>query len=152
MKLIASALFGALFGLGLLVSGMTDPARVLAFLDVAGAWNPALALVMGAAVAVALPAFAIARRRGVSALGEAIALPDRFRIDGRLVGGAAIFGLGWGLSGLCPGPALVLLGQDLARAGVFVAALVAGAWIAGLSNKVERRPEAASGPSTFSVT
>lgn len=102
MRLLASALFGVLFGVGLLVSGMTDPARVLAFLDVAGAWNPALALVMGAAVAVALPAFAIARRRGVSALGEPIALPDRFRIDARLVSGAAIFGLGWGLSGICP--------------------------------------------------
>jgi uncharacterized membrane protein YedE/YeeE len=131
MRILASALFGVLFGVGLLVSGMTDPARVLAFLDVAGAWNPALALVMGAAVAVALPAFAIARRKGVSALGEPIALPDRFRIDARLVSGAAIFGLGWGLSGICPGPAIVLLGQDLPRAGVFVAAVVVGAWIAG---------------------
>lgn len=129
MKLLFSALFGVLFGVGLLVSGMTDPARVLAFLDVAGAWNPALAFVMGGAVAVALPAFAIARRRGVAALGTRIELPDRFRIDARLVGGAAIFGLGWGLSGICPGPAIVLLGQDLVRAGVFVAALIVGAWL-----------------------
>jgi uncharacterized membrane protein YedE/YeeE len=131
MKVLASALFGVLFGVGLLISGMTDPARVLAFLDVAGAWNPALALVMGAAVAVALPAFAVARRKSVSALGERIELPDRFRIDARLVSGAALFGLGWGLSGICPGPAIVLLGQDLSKAGVFVAAAVVGGWVAG---------------------
>lgn len=130
MKLLTSALFGAIFGVGLLVSGMTDPSRVLAFLDFTGAWNPALALVMGAAVAVAFPAFAIARRPGASALGEAIALPNRFRVDTRLVSGAAIFGLGWGLSGICPGPALVLVGQAPARAAAFVAALLVGARIA----------------------
>jgi hypothetical protein len=131
MKVVSSLLFGVLFGVGLLISGMTDPARVLGFLDVSGAWNPALAFVMGGAVVVALPAFAIARRKGVSALGGQIALPDRFRIDGRLVAGAAIFGLGWGLSGICPGPGIVLLGQDLTKAGVFVAALIIGAAIVG---------------------
>lgn len=132
MKILTSALFGVLFGVGLLVSGMTDPSRVLAFLDVAGAWNPALALVMGAAVGVALPGFALVKRRGVSVLGDPVELPGGFRIDARLLCGAAIFGLGWGLSGICPGPALVLLGQTPARAGAFVAALIAGAWIAGL--------------------
>lgn len=131
MRSLAAALFGLLFGLGLVVSGMTDPARVLAFLDVAGAWNPALAFVMGGAVAVAAAAFAIARRRRVSALGAPIQLPDRSRIDGRLLGGAAVFGLGWGLSGICPGPAIVLVGESPLKAGVFAAAIVAGAWLGG---------------------
>lgn len=133
IRTLTAALFGVLFGVGLLVSGMTDPARVQGFLDVAGAWNPALAFVMGGAVLVALPAFAIARRRRRSALGEPIDLPDRFRIDARLIGGSAIFGVGWGLSGICPGPGLVLVGQDLTQAGAFVAALIVGAWLSRLS-------------------
>jgi len=141
MKVISSLLFGVLFGVGLLISGMTDPARVLAFLDVGGAWNPALAFVMGGAVLVALPAFAIARRKSVSALGVRIELPDRFRIDRRLVSGAAIFGLGWGLAGICPGPAIALLGQDLTKAGVFVAALVLGAAITGSASALTARPD-----------
>jgi uncharacterized membrane protein YedE/YeeE len=131
MRILFSFLFGGLFGAGLLLSGMSDPGRVLGFLDVTGAWNPALAAVMGGAVIVALPAFVIARRRKVAVLGEPIALPDRFRIDGRLLAGAAIFGVGWGLSGICPGPALVLLGLDLTKGAVFVAALVVGGWLAG---------------------
>jgi hypothetical protein len=133
MKLVSAALFGALFGVGLLISGMTDPARVLGFLNLAGSWNPALAFVMGGAVAVTLPAFLIARRRPVSALNGPIALPERFRIDRPLVTGAAIFGLGWGLSGVCPGPALVLLAQAPVKASVFVAALIVGGWLAGLA-------------------
>jgi uncharacterized membrane protein YedE/YeeE len=142
VKLLMSALFGALFGVGLLVSGMTDPARVLAFLDVAGDWNPALAFVMGGAVAVALPAFALARRKSASALGGPIELPDRRRIDARLIAGAAIFGLGWGLSGVCPGPAIVLMGLDLPRVAVFVAALVIGGWLAGVRIPARVRPAA----------
>jgi uncharacterized membrane protein YedE/YeeE len=132
MKVLSAALFGLLFGAGLIVSGMTDPARVIGFLDVTGAWNPALAFVMGGAVVVALPAFAFARRGGASALGGAIELPpDRFRIDRRLLAGAAIFGVGWGLVGVCPGPSLVLFGQDPSRAALFVGAMIVGAWIAG---------------------
>ena len=138
MKVLTAAVFGALFGLGLIVSGMTDPARVLGFLDVAGAWNPALAFVMGGAVLTALPAFAIARRRRVSLMGEPIGLPDRRTVNARLLIGAAIFGVGWGLVGICPGPGLVLLGQNPLRAGVFVAAIAVGAWIARL-----REPAAA---------
>ena len=143
MKSLVGLVSGMLFGVGLALSGMTDPARVIGFLDVAGAWNPALAFVMGGAVATAMPAFAIARRKGVSALGVRIELPDRFRIDARLVSSAAIFGLGWGLSGICPGPALALLGLDLTRAGAFVAALVVGAWIAGSPRARRTRPAAA---------
>jgi hypothetical protein len=130
MRSLAAAVFGFLFGLGLMVAGMTDPARVLAFLDVAGAWDPTLAFVMIGAIAVAAPAFAIARRRPVAALGDPIALPDRRRIDSRLVGGSALFGLGWGLAGICPGPALVLLGTDGLSALLFVASLLAGGGIA----------------------
>ena len=141
-KVLTSALFGVIFGLGLIISGMTDPARVLGFLDVAGHWNPALAFVMGGAVAVALPAFAVARRRGVSALGDRIEPMDRFRIDAPLLAGAAVFGVGWGLSGICPAPGLVLLGQDFGRAGVFVGALVVGAWITGLPAALGRRRQA----------
>ena len=132
MKVLASALFGVLFGVGLLVSGMTDPARVLGFLDVAGAWNPALAFVMAGAVVVAAPAFWIARKRQVSVLGEPIETPDRFKIDVRLLVGAGVFGVGWGLSGICPGPGLVLLGQDGLGAAAFVGALVVGSLLGGL--------------------
>ncbi len=142
LKILTAALFGVLFGVGLLISGMTDPARVLAFLDVAGAWNPALALVMGAAVIVAAPAYAYVRRKGVDALGEPVALPNRFRINIPLVAGAAIFGLGWGLSGLCPGPSLVVLGQDAEKAGVFVVALVVGAWIVSFARRSGCPPSA----------
>jgi len=130
MRALTAFGFGLLFGLGLLLSGMTDPDRVKAFLDVAGAWNPALALVMGGAIAVALPAFAFARRNSHSLLGEAIDLPAKRQIDAPLVIGAAIFGLGWGLAGICPGPALVLAGHAAPGALVFVAALLIGTRLA----------------------
>ncbi len=131
MKILAAALLGLLFGAGLLLSGMTDPARVIGFLDVAGAWNPALALVMGSAVVVALPAFAFVRRTGKSIPGEPVRLPNRFNLTPALVLGAAIFGVGWGLVGLCPGPSLVVLSLSPIHVGVFVAALIVGLWIGG---------------------
>ncbi|BAI73460.1 hypothetical protein AZL_028220 [Azospirillum sp. B510] len=139
MRSLTAILFGFVFGLGLIIAGMTDPARVLAFLDVAGAWDPTLAFVMTGAIAVAAPAFAIARRKPVAALGDPIALPDRRHIDGRLVGGAALFGLGWGLAGICPGPALVLLGNDGLSALLFVAALLAGGGIADVLLRLPHR-------------
>ncbi len=119
---------GLLFGIGLIVSGMTDPARVLAFLDFTGAWNPSLALVMGGAVVAAAPAFAYARRRTRSTTSATgFPLPDRFRIDRPLLIGSALFGLGWGLSGLCPGPALIVAGSGSSVVLAFVAAMAAGA-------------------------
>jgi uncharacterized membrane protein YedE/YeeE len=129
-RAIIAGLCGFVFGVGLLLSGMTDPARVLAFLDVAGNWNPALAFVMAGAILVAVPAFARARRRPVSAFGDLIRLPDRFHIDLRLVGGAIIFGVGWGLSGICPGPAIVLFVSWRPEALLFGAGLVAGIVVA----------------------
>lgn len=126
MAFIAALLAGALFGSGLLLSRMSDPQRVLSFLDVAGSWNPALALTMGGAVAVAAPAFWLARRSRKTLLGAALTLPDRFGFDARLIGGSAIFGLGWGLSGICPGPGLLLLTAGSMQSIVFVAGMVAG--------------------------
>lgn len=117
---------GLVFGIGLVVSGMADPAKVQGFLDLAGAWDPSLALVMAGALAVAVPAFALARRRRASLVGTPIAMPASREIDRRLVAGSALFGVGWGLAGFCPAPALVVLGMGDAKAVVFVAAMLAG--------------------------
>ncbi len=117
---------GLLFGLGLLISGMTNPAKVLGFLDLAGPWDPSLALVMGSAIAVGSVGFAIARRRSASLLGLPMRLPTNRTVDRRLALGAAIFGAGWGLAGFCPGPALVALGTGAPQAVWFVLAMLAG--------------------------
>lgn len=119
-------LAGLLFGLGLMLAGMTDPSKVLAFLDLAGAWDPSLALVMGGGIAVGLGAFTLAKGRSKTLLGSAIFLPQATVIDRRLLVGSALFGVGWGLAGFCPGPALVSLGLGDAKVWVFVAAMVAG--------------------------
>jgi len=117
---------GLLFGLGLIVAGMTDPSKVIGFLDLAGAWDPSLALVMGGAILVGLGAFALAKRRSTSWLGHAMQLPTSTVIDRRLVIGSLLFGAGWGLAGFCPGPAIVSLGAGQSKAAVFVLAMVAG--------------------------
>ena len=119
-------LAGLLFGLGLMLAGITDPSKVLAFLDLAGAWDPSLALVMGGGIAVGLGAFTLAKGRSKTLLGSAIFLPQATVIDRRLLGGSALFGIGWGLAGFCPGPALVSLGLGDAKVWIFVAAMVAG--------------------------
>ncbi|MBA4216849.1 MAG: YeeE/YedE family protein [Proteobacteria bacterium] len=126
MSFIVAALSGLLFGLGLIVSGMVDPAKVLGFLDLAGAWDPSLALVMAGAIAVGLPVFALAARRRESLLGLPMQLPQSTGVDRRLVGGSLLFGIGWGLAGLCPGPALVVAAVGDAKALGFVAAMLAG--------------------------
>jgi len=134
MQIITALLSGLLFGFGLILAGMTDPARILAFLDVAGDWNPSLALVMAGAIAVAAPAFAWVRNSNRTLLGAAVKLPERWPVTAPLIGGAALFGLGWGLCGVCPGPALVLLGQDGLSALLLVAAIIVGSrggeWLA----------------------
>jgi uncharacterized protein len=119
-------LLGLLFGLGLLLAGMTDPAKVLAFLDLAGAWDPSLALVMGGGIVVGLGAFTLAKRRQRTLLGGPMMLPTATAMDRRLLGGSALFGVGWGLAGFCPGPAVVSLGLGDARVVVFVAAMLVG--------------------------
>ena len=119
-------LVGLLFGLGLIVSGMSDPAKVLGFLDLAGAWDPSLALVMVGAIAVACAPFAWARRRQKSLLGAPMQLPTSTRLDRRLLLGSLVFGAGWGLAGFCPGPALVALGSGWGEAAIFVAAMLGG--------------------------
>lgn len=123
---------GALFGLGLAVSGMTDPDKVLNFLDIAGRWDPSLALVMGGALAVALPGFAWVRRRGRSLTGQALPPMPAPRLDGRLLLGSALFGIGWGIAGYCPGPALASLAHGTLEPMLFVLALVAGSQAARL--------------------
>lgn len=129
-KLIASALgVGLLFGVGLDISGMASREKVLGFLDILGNWDPSLAFVMVGAIAVATIGFTLAARRKESWIGTPISLPQRREIDGRLIGGSVLFGIGWGLVGLCPGPAFVSLGQGHLDALLFIAAMLAGAFI-----------------------
>ena len=123
---ISEFLVGLMFGVGLLLSGMTDPGKVLGFLDFFGAWDPSLALVMGGAVVVGFFAFALAKKRTVNFFGGAMQLPATEAIDKRLLIGAVLFGAGWGLAGFCPGPALVSLGSGEAKAALFVAGMIAG--------------------------
>ena len=123
---LLSLLAGAVFGLGLLVSGMANPAKVLGFLDLAGPWDPSLALVMAGAIAIASVAFWVAGRRPMSLMGREMKLPSSRTVDRRLVGGSLLFGIGWGIAGFCPGPALVALGMGEGKAAVFVLAMLAG--------------------------
>ena len=141
MKRIAHALVaGGIFGLGLAVSGMTNPDKVLNFLDVAGHWDPSLALVMGAALAVATPGFAWLRRRGCTLDGGALPAQPGTRLDRRLLAGSALFGIGWGLAGYCPGPALANLAHGGSDAIVFVVAMLVGSQLARFLFPSEKRP------------
>lgn len=126
MNILAALAAGLLFGIGLIMSGMSDPSKVIGFLDLAGQWNPSLAFVMGGALIVGLVAFRSARRRRMTLLGGAMHLPTLRDIDHRLVLGSAAFGAGWGLAGFCPGPALVTLATGQQKALVFVLAMLAG--------------------------
>lgn len=126
MFVLTSLLAGLVFGLGLIVSGMANPAKVLGFLDLAGRWDPSLALVMAGAIAVGSIAFLLAKNRTRSLLGAEMKLPTTSHIDRRLVTGSALFGMGWGIAGFCPGPGLVALGMGESKALVFVAAMLAG--------------------------
>ena len=132
---LISFVTGLIFGSGLIISGMANPAKVLAFLDLAGAWDPSLALVMVGAIAVGLVAFRMAGQRSTTLLGEPLRLPNRRDIDKPLVLGALGFGIGWGLAGFCPGPAMVALGAGQLKAVVFVAAMLAGMALFEFLNK-----------------
>jgi uncharacterized membrane protein YedE/YeeE len=126
MLLLASFVCGFIFGLGLLISGMLQPAKVLAFLDIFGAWDPSLAIVMGVALVVAAAGYAFARRRGAPVLAAESLWPTATDIDSRLVFGSVLFGLGWGLVGLCPGPAIEAVVSLSPAVLVFVVAMSAG--------------------------
>ncbi len=138
MFVLTSLLAGLVFGLGLIVSGMANPAKVLGFLDLAGAWDPSLALVMGGAIAVGFFAFLTAKNRTRSFLGAEMKLPQGRLIDRRLLLGSLLFGMGWGVAGFCPGPGLVALGMGQTKAVVFVAAMLAGMVVFELVEKLRR--------------
>jgi len=123
---LSEFIVGLLFGCGLLLSGMTDPGKVLGFLDLAGSWDPSLALVMGGAIAVGFFAFALAKRRTTSFFGGALQLPTSKDIDKRLVIGGLLFGAGWGLAGFCPGPGIVSMAAGQPKALMFVLAMLIG--------------------------
>lgn len=130
MQIVSSLVAGLLFGVGLIVSGMVNPQKVQNFLDLFGAWDPSLAFVMGGAVLVALPGFWLVRGLGKPIFGDRFRLPTRNDVDLRLVTGAAVFGIGWGLGGYCPGPALTALPLAASGTVTFVVAMLAGMAIA----------------------
>ena len=145
MLALSAFLTGLLFGLGLVVSGMSDPFKVIGFLDVAGPWDPSLAFVMAGAVLVGLVAYRIAGRRAASVLGGPMRLPAVEGIDRRLVLGSLVFGVGWGLAGFCPGPALVALGAGYGKAAAFVGAMIAGMAIHELLERGRSAPTGQKG-------
>ena len=126
MRYLIALVGGLVFGLGLIASGMTDPAKIKGFLDLVGPWDPSLAFVMGGAIAIGVPAFAMAKHRTTSWSGDPMEIPSNTLIDWRLIAGGVLFGIGWGIGGFCPGPALVAMGYGLGAAWIFVAAMLAG--------------------------
>jgi uncharacterized membrane protein YedE/YeeE len=140
---LASLLIGIVFGLGLVISGLANPAKVLNFLDFAGAWDPSLAFVMAGAVAVTAIGYRLVLTRPGPMLDSQFHLPQAAAIDGRLLGGAAVFGVGWGLSGYCPGPAVTALAFLSPSTVVFVVGMLAGMWLAKSLTTGARRQAAA---------
>jgi uncharacterized membrane protein YedE/YeeE len=136
MQILTSLITGLIFGIGLIASGMADPAKVLGFLDLTGLWDPSLALVMAGAISVGALAFAVAGRRKASLIGLDMKLPTSRQLDRRLMAGSVLFGIGWGIAGFCPGPGLVALGMGESKALIFVLAMIAGM---GLFEVIERR-------------
>ena len=132
---------GLIFGVGLIFAGMTDPSKVIGFLDVAGSWDPSLAFVMGGAILVGVIAFRFARKRTVNLLGGMLTLPDQHDIDKRLVIGSLVFGIGWGMAGFCPGPAVTSLGTGNTKAALFVLAMIAGMLVFEFAERVFNAPE-----------
>lgn len=149
MHIVTALIAGLIFGIGLIVSGMTDPAKVSGFLDLAGSWNPSLAFVMGGAILVAFPAFRFIGTRKKSLTGAPLRLPADTRIDRRLIVGALLFGAGWGLAGYCPGPALASLAAGSMKPVLFTIAMLAGMAIFEILERVvaarERTASSAQG-------
>jgi uncharacterized membrane protein YedE/YeeE len=126
LRMLVTLLSGTLFGLGLAISGMVNPAKVIGFLDIAGDWDPTLAFVMGGALLVTVPALRLILKRESPVLADDFELPTKKDLDARLLGGSALFGVGWGLSGFCPGPAVTALATGLMPVFAFVAAMIVG--------------------------
>lgn len=126
MSILIALFCGLVMGLGIIVSDMSNPGKILGFLDIGGMWDPSLGLVMGTAILVAMPAFILAEKREKTLTGTAIQLPTSRQIDLRLIGGSVVFGIGWGLTGVCPGPALIMLGRGLPEGVTVVCGMVAG--------------------------
>ncbi|MDP8900476.1 MAG: YeeE/YedE family protein [Actinomycetota bacterium] len=126
LRAAAALVSGLVFGLGLAVSGMMNPAKVIGFLDVAGDWDPTLAFVMGGALLIAVPAYRLVPKRGRPVLEEKFSVPEKKAVDAPLLWGSALFGVGWGIVGFCPGPAIAALGTGLLPVFAFVAAMLAG--------------------------
>ncbi|WP_296657169.1 YeeE/YedE family protein [Paraburkholderia sp.] len=140
MKVVNAFVSGLVFGVGLILSGMANPAKVLGFLDLAGHWDPSLAFVMAGAIALGALGYRFARTRRTSVLGAPMHLPTATRVDFRLVGGSLLFGAGWGLAGFCPGPALVNVGSGQPGAWLFVAAMLAGMALYTVLERRRHRP------------
>jgi uncharacterized protein len=139
MFVFSALLSGLVFGLGLIISGMANPSKVLGFLDLAGVWDPSLGLVMAGAIGVGFFAFLIAKRQTLSLIGAEMKLPTATHIDKRLLTGGALFGVGWGIAGFCPGPGLVALGMGEPKALVFVVAMLMGMIVFQLLEKRQLR-------------
>ncbi|GAA4135407.1 DUF6691 family protein [Aminobacter aganoensis] len=140
MSFLINLALGLLFGVGLLVSGMSDPAKVLNFLDLAGTWDASLAFVMGGAVLVAFVGYRLVLARGEPIAGDRFHLPTRNDIDARILAGPALFGIGWGLGGFCPGPALTALGLGATGTLAFIPAMILGMWAARLLGEGSASP------------
>lgn len=144
MPFLFALLAGLIFGVGLIVSGMANPSKVLGFLDLAGSWDPSLAFVMIGAIALSVLGVAIARRRARTILGLPVQWPASTGVTARLVLGSACFGIGWGLAGFCPGPALVALGAGYPKAVGFVAAMLAGMFVFEVIERARARLQRAA--------
>ena len=142
MQKVTEFLAGLLFGVGLLLSGMSDPGKVLGFLDLFGSWDPSLAMVMGGAILVGIFAFTVAKKRTTNFLGGALHLPKANQIDRRLVIGGLLFGAGWGLAGFCPGPGLVSMFSGQPKAFVFVLAMLIGMLLYEAADRFIHQPRA----------
>lgn len=135
---LSEFLVGLLFGLGLMLSGMTDPGKVIGFLDVLGNWDPSLAFVMGGAICVGFFAFALAKKKTTNFLGGALQLPQNKQIDKPLILGSLLFGAGWGLAGFCPGPAVVSMSSGQIKAALFVLFMLMGMFLFEAFEKIQK--------------
>ena len=142
MRLIASYIIGLIFGIGISISGMANPAKVLNFFDIAGTWDPSLIFVMGGAVVVTFIGYRVVLKRPAPMLEQKFQLPTRRDLDLPLIGGAAVFGIGWGIAGFCPGGALPALGTGRSEVFVFVAALLAGIFAVNLFRRLQMQRSA----------